>query len=272
MIHAKSEKYGQDINSYDMVKFLAISIMIVDHIGFFFFPEQLLWRAIGRICVPMWFFMVGYSKAGWKDKKVIGGMLLLIAVDIVFYSPIFSLNVLVTITLLRLVHQVFLNRYLENLDWQKLLGIMIMVIMLYPITSIMWEYGTLALLFSIGGFLVRQGKRDILTQLWFLASAVVFCAMQAVVFKFSILETAVMTVGIMLTSAVLFAFEIKSHVLKGWATTRKIFLFIARNSLTIYVIHWIILLSIVHHLHPESYQKFQWIKASEKKEVKSSAL
>lgn len=44
------------------IKLLACFFMLLDHIGFFFFPEQIAWRAAGRISFPLFAFMIAN---GW---------------------------------------------------------------------------------------------------------------------------------------------------------------------------------------------------------------
>ncbi len=254
-------KYGNDINSYDVLKAVAIILMVIDHIGYFFFPDQLYWRAVGRICVPIWFFMVGYSKAEWKDFGVLGGMVVLVLVDALLYSPIFALNILATITLLRLAHQKFLNRYLETFNSEKLIAVTVLIIAFYPLSFMLWEYGTLALTFSIAGFFARHNRQDRLAALWFVVAALLFCAFEGWLFRFSIMQNMVMVLGIGTVTLHLWHFSMKTYPLpKLNNVMRSVFLFLARNSLVIYVVHWIVFLAINHHLHPEKYMVFQWFR------------
>jgi hypothetical protein len=53
--------YGH-LNTYDLAKFFAIFIMIIDHVGNFFLPETYYLRGIGRMAFPIFFFLIGYSR------------------------------------------------------------------------------------------------------------------------------------------------------------------------------------------------------------------
>ena len=49
----------KNITSYDLFKTLALVLMIADHIGFYFYPNELWLRAFGRLSAPMWLFLIG---------------------------------------------------------------------------------------------------------------------------------------------------------------------------------------------------------------------
>lgn len=53
-------KYNNELNSYDVIKFIAIITMIIDHTGYFFVEDNDYLRAIGRLAAPLFFFITGY--------------------------------------------------------------------------------------------------------------------------------------------------------------------------------------------------------------------
>ena len=91
----------REITSYDLLKTFAVVIMLIDHIGAYFFPEVLWWRAIGRIGFPIWFFLVGHASGRDLPFKLWGSALLLVGANFVTGMAIFPLNALVTIILIR---------------------------------------------------------------------------------------------------------------------------------------------------------------------------
>ena len=55
------------------LKIFALLFMIIDHIGFIIFPENLLLRAIGRLAFPLFAYQmaVGFSHTKSKEKHII---------------------------------------------------------------------------------------------------------------------------------------------------------------------------------------------------------
>lgn len=51
-----------------MVKLIAAICMIIDHIGYVFFPEQIVWRLIGRLSMPLFAYSIarGYDHSKRK--------------------------------------------------------------------------------------------------------------------------------------------------------------------------------------------------------------
>lgn len=54
----------------DLLKLLALITMLIDHIGAVFFPEQMLWRTLGRIAFPIfsWQLVEGYFHTSSKTR------------------------------------------------------------------------------------------------------------------------------------------------------------------------------------------------------------
>lgn len=69
------------------IKFLACALMVVDHIGFLFFPEVLIWRAIGRVSMPLFAFAIAEGCKYTRDKRkhFLLPFLLAVICQIVYY-------------------------------------------------------------------------------------------------------------------------------------------------------------------------------------------
>jgi len=52
-------------NYQDLLKLIAIILMIADHVGLYFLPEVQLLRAVGRYSMPIFCFFAGYN---FKNK------------------------------------------------------------------------------------------------------------------------------------------------------------------------------------------------------------
>lgn len=60
-------------NRNDVLKLIAIITMLIDHIGFFFFPDELLFRQIGRLSFPIFCYLitVGYVHTSNFNRYVL---------------------------------------------------------------------------------------------------------------------------------------------------------------------------------------------------------
>lgn len=91
-----------------VLKILACFFMLIDHIGFVFFPNIDIIRAIGRLAYPIFAFQVtiGYSKTRSKEKYILRMILFTIVSQLPFYllrkvsisNPTLMLNVGATLT------------------------------------------------------------------------------------------------------------------------------------------------------------------------------
>lgn len=69
------------------LKFLAAAFMLVDHIGCIFFPQELLWRIVGRLSMPIFAFALSEGCHYTKNKTKHFFLLFALAVfcQIVYY-------------------------------------------------------------------------------------------------------------------------------------------------------------------------------------------
>ena len=97
--------------SGNWLKIIAAVTMLIDHIGYIFFPSQTLWRIIGRIAMPIFAFMIAEGCCYTRSKlryflSVLGLGLLCQTVYVAFAGgwelcmPVnFSLSILLVCTL-----------------------------------------------------------------------------------------------------------------------------------------------------------------------------
>lgn len=83
-----------------MFEIIAMLTMFIDHLGAAFFPEQIWFRIIGRIAMPLYTYGIvqGY-KYTRNFKRYLGRLTLIAVVSQVFYMPLFhiyGLNVVFT--------------------------------------------------------------------------------------------------------------------------------------------------------------------------------
>jgi hypothetical protein len=59
------------------LKLLACGLMVVDHLGSIFFPQEPILRAIGRLAYPMFAYLIAEGYSHSKDKTSYLGRLFL---------------------------------------------------------------------------------------------------------------------------------------------------------------------------------------------------
>lgn len=75
----------------DVLKLLALLTMLVDHIGYLFFPHEMLFRTIGRIAFPIFAFQLAEGFRHTSNRSAYAGRLALFAVisavPYAFFNP-----------------------------------------------------------------------------------------------------------------------------------------------------------------------------------------
>jgi len=153
MNSALVNKSTKSVTSYDLLKSLALLLMLVDHIGVYFFPDVIEYRLVGRLSAPIWLFLIGYARSRGDILKLFSaGVIAQISYGLMF-ADWFYFDIL----FLMLLARYFLDdlmRYL--LVSQRRFIIMAIVIALLSVpTGLVIMYGTLGLGFVIYGYLAR---------------------------------------------------------------------------------------------------------------------
>jgi len=256
------KRYGEFLNSQDILKFIAILLMVVDHIGQYYFEDNLWFRVIGRMCIPIWFFFIGYSKSQLIDKQLIGGAILLILFDVLSHAPIFPVNILVTVIFCRLVQRHFLNNYLAKADFSyyDIFMLCFIILLFYLPTFFLFEYGSLVLVFTSLGRLIQMGRRDNFTIFLAVLGVAVFCTPEIYGFKFTMIQSIVVVMGISTMVAVLYRYSLHHYRISWHNPLGFGIMLFGRNTLYFYVVHLMIIIAIDHYLHPERYLVIHWLK------------
>lgn len=142
------------MTSYDLLKTLAVVTMIIDHIGYYFFPENMWWRTVGRLSFPVWFFLIGYARSRDISPRIMGGAAILIVGNIIAGMAILPLNILVSIALVRLSLDPLMKRLMASNFWFWA-GVFVLFLLIIP-TYFITEYGTQGLLAAMFGWLARN--------------------------------------------------------------------------------------------------------------------
>lgn len=225
---SKIQKYGA-LNSHDMLKFIAIILMVIDHVGVYFFPDDLLFRAVGRACVPIWFFFIGRYES---SRFTCGILAYAIAIEVVnfFVGVPGNLDILFTIIIVRLALQ---TDFIKTLHQQAFIAPIILCLIFYPITVPIVSYGSLGLMFAYAGYLQRIGSGSKKLGFYLAVAALAFVAIQSVLFQLSpdyILITSVLT---MASAILLHAYKLRPINMPFG----NVIMFLSRYSLEIYAVH-----------------------------------
>ncbi len=244
LFSSKTASLSPVLTSYDFLKTAAIVIMVIDHIGYFFYPEDMWLRAVGRLSAPIWFFLIGYAQSRDVGPRLWIGAGVLIVSAWVTGFPILPFNIIATMIAFRL-----------------LLDPMMAVIQrkpetLYPIcfvffligfpSAMVLEYGSTAMLLVMAGYFTRN--RESLPYdkteyaMFCLMAAAVYMLYQIKVFfpAFSLPQEILAGAGIMGVMMLCMCFRPFSYTdltAKMPVPIAAFFRLCGRYSLEIYVLH-----------------------------------
>lgn len=231
---------NKDLSFIDALKLLAILTMVMDHLGLFFFPDQDWLRAVGRMSMPIWAFVLGYlpsKKLPWLI--ILWGFILTLYNDYILMMS-FEINILVGLGFSRILLQYGFGKWLDKYNYGRSIFI-VFLLMLWPISILGFEYGTLILAFALIGESVYLGEKK---EIWCFNLFLVFALTiigGGIFLEFSGFEYGLSLLCILCLFLLLYfvdikeTFKIKSFILK----------FLARNTLAFYVLHWLVFSQIM---------------------------
>jgi len=144
------------INTLDVWKVFAVVTMMIDHFGLFGFHSNIMWRLVGRVSAPTFYFMVGLVHSKRVSLKHLFWVGMLHVVNAIYGLVIPLSNSLVSILLSKVILR-FLK--VTTIPWMALIPLQACLILSYSIVQPHLEYGTLCILHAIGGDLVRARHR-----------------------------------------------------------------------------------------------------------------
>lgn len=263
MSETLKSKLPSAITSYDLLKAFAVVIMICDHIGFYFYPDDMWWRAVGRIGFPVWFFLIGYAHSRDITKSLLIGSVILLATAMLFGLYVFPLSALVTIICLRLMIDRVGRGALSSM--QAMAGLMIGCVLIALPTGILVEYGTMALAFAVFGYMVRarQDGREVsmdMQVMCMMLATMSFVLIQQFTFQFDEPQLYFVGIGTLGIMIILFFFTKMefSRLTSALPAPFKILIqFLGRRTLEIYVAHLVLFRIAGLFLDPERFKIIQ---------------
>ena len=235
----------------------------------YFFPEEYLFRFVGRFSFPIFFFLIGYTYQGlrhdspadsstWKKyytklPKVLQKwvnffwafniksdlllcLLLITLTDLVVDRQIFPLNILFSVIVCRTVLYLLEKHHILH-NW--LIASWLLFTLLHVPLVFVFEYGGAAILISIVGYLIRQNRRGEPAALTFIVlSVLTYCASQMISFPATFNYIASLYVGMAALFVFLSDYRLqKTYILPNTTAVNYAVMFISRYSLYVYTVH-----------------------------------
>ncbi len=252
---------SEHITTRDLLKTLALVLMIVDHIGFFFFPDDLWWRLWGRLCVPLWFFLIGYTGTRSVPATWYAGAALIAVNYVIFGGSVFPLSILINFALCRIVIERLGRAAARNNE--SLLGIYFMCLLMGLHSSVFIEYGTLGALLALTGYFRKNDQEIALTGLFkagfIIASVLGYGLIQFVYLPGPSAEQALfLLIGLLAVCGLLYGFRPAEFpaMPKIMTPIKLLVQFTGRWTLEVYVVHIIVLSALRHILAPQDFPLF----------------
>lgn len=222
--------YNRDLNTHDLWKLFAISLMFIDHLGLYIFNTNLTLRVLGRLSFPIFAIIYGYH---FKDKlnfKLLIFGLPLIILNYCFYNSIY-LNILYSF----FIGGFFLSLYnkLDNNGNNKYIKyiLLIVLIFLYKLFSILFEYGLFSFFFMLASN-QKNKKQKIIT---FILVFLVYYITQCIHFSFNAQKSILFLLTLSIEGFFLYNYKLKTISNKNNVMNTYIKL-LARYSMEIYFI------------------------------------
>lgn len=252
---------SQNITTLDLLKTFAVISMIIDHLGFCFFTEDFanpvgdpnLWyRAIGRLCVPIWFFLVGYSRSRDLSPPIWIAAIVMTGFHFVSGLYIFPTTVLVTIILIRLMLDRVATVAFRN--WEHFAFVFFACLITFMHLGFVTEYGSVGLWLALAGFAIRHKgadygllKHKLLPSAMFWTSTALFCFSQFFFFMFDKWQMTLVCVGTAVLIQLMMNMKVREYPYMTkifgpiWSGLLK---FTGRRTMEIYVIHLMVFVTI----------------------------
>ncbi len=229
------------VTTYDLLKIFAVVTMLIDHVGYYFYPDELWFRAVGRVSFPVWLFLIGYARNRDLSPRLWAGMGFLVLMNVACGMAIFPLNILALILIVRIALDPLMAR-LEKAP-AILWPFLAMLTALVLPTNYIVEYGTLGLMFAMLGYYVRReggsGLESQALNAFALAVGLVYVVFEGVLMGFGRDQFLVMAVGVMAVTLGLLYFQPRSYPSSiNWpGPVLSLLRLCGRHSLEIYVAH-----------------------------------
>jgi len=261
-IFANRRELSVALTSYDLLKSLALILMVVDHLGYFFFPEENWFRVIGRLSVPIWFFLIGYANTRQVQSVIWVGAVVVALSAIVSGEFILPVNILLALALARLWIDRIMAGALQS--YESFAGMFFLLFFLSFPTMFLFEYGTMAFMFTVLGYMRRHKAGITINRfalLSYVATISVFYAFISGLLVADLDQAQLWFLfgGVFALSGLFFVFEGREYtqVSKVLGGAIKPLQIMGRHTLFIYVVHLLVFRGIVLFLDDDRFGLFE---------------
>ena len=246
--------------------------MVVDHVGVFFFPDNYIYRFIGRFSFPIFFFLIGYTYQGLRTDTAESSnsawakyysklpilarkpidffwvfniktdllicLLLITAVNAIIDHQLLPLNILFSVIICRVAVYLFERYNLIN-NWLIVSWLVLFVANYH--STLTFDYGSSAILLALFGYLVRHGKRKEPKALAFMILCYfTYCGFQMLYFpaEFNYITSLYIGIAALFIGLSDYQFQ-KTYILPNNVVINYSVMFISRYSLYVYTIHFV---------------------------------
>ena len=255
------------ITSYDLFKMLAVLLMLVDHIGYYFYPDDQWLRVIGRMCVPIWFFLIGFARTRDLDKRFLIGWAILVAGDIVGGHGLLPTNILFTMLIMRLCLDP-VTRVLATGGGKAMWPLILLGLGVTIPSMFVFEYGFMGMYLVLMGWMMRQQQDNTLPEAlsatnvnhFMIATFVIFVILQQMTFNFSQYQFYALAAGQLVIFGLLMFFRPRTYpgLTEKLGFAASIIRFFGRRTLEIYVGHLILFKILALYLQPDRFVFMNW--------------
>ena len=188
------------------MKTIAVICMLIDHIGFLFFPNQIEWRIIGRLAMPIFAFGIARGASYTSSMKRYMKKILLFALisqlpfwwmqQMVYGGPFLSLHFNIGFTFLAALGIISLfqevERKKQSLGIGKFLGIGVLLV---SADLLQFDYGSYGILVVLLCYVVGCSKQG-MWMLWIGYTVLTYLSYLSNVSMFLLQEVGVLAFGI----------------------------------------------------------------------------
>lgn len=240
-------RYGP-ANSYDLLKAIAIITMIIDHFGFFFFPEYTFLRAIGRIAFACFAFAVGFNQKYQFSYNLLVMALIMLGANLIWQNQqIAWYNYLQSsIFFSFLIIRFTLEKLTKIINQQNIWYIISWLIFFDLPARLIFSYGCSGIAIALSGYCLSKFNGNLLSQKILLVVLLEYFIVEVIFFKFEFAEISILSLLMILVYLSLKHFTINAISVKP--QFQKFIMFLSRYSMEIYFIHFELFIAISYFL------------------------